>query len=30
MKNFISLNGELDATFYQKNFNLSIKYKKNN
>ena len=28
MENFTSLNGELDATFYQKNFNLSLKYQK--
>lgn len=28
MKNFISLNGELDATFYQNNFKLSLKYQK--
>lgn len=27
-KNFVSLSGELDATFYQKNFNLSTKYQK--
>lgn len=28
MKNFISLNGELDATFYQNNFKSSLKYQK--
>ena len=28
MENFVSLTGELDATFYQKNFNLSVKYQK--
>ena len=27
-KNFVTLNGELDATFYQKNFTLSNKYQK--
>jgi hypothetical protein len=27
-KNFVTLSGELDATFYQKNFNLSNKYQK--
>ena len=27
-KNFVTLSGELDATFYQKNFNLSTKYQK--
>ena len=26
MKNFISMDGELDATFYQNNFNLTLKY----
>ena len=26
MKNFNSLSGELDATFYQNNFNNSLKY----
>ena len=28
MKNFISMDGELDATFYQNNFKLSLKYQK--
>ena len=28
MKNFISIDGELDATFYQNNFKLSLKYQK--
>ena len=28
LKNFSSLNGELDATFYQNNFKLSLKYQK--
>mgnify|MGYP003571589036 FL=1 len=28
MKNFNSLSGELDATFYQNNFNNSLKYQK--
>ena len=27
-KNFVTLSGELDATFYQKNFTLSNKYQK--
>ena len=26
MKNFISMDGELDATFYQNNFKLTLKY----
>ena len=28
MKNFITIDGELDATFYQNNFKLSLKYQK--
>ena len=28
MKNFVTLNGELDATFYQKNFKSAINYQK--